>query len=162
MSDQEWTLVFVKESDRTLLYCGKEIALDGMNRPVIEALYDRIKLSLAAERERHGDEMTAVQLQLNKQFAAERENTQAAIAEGQKRIDAEHRRSEELSEDLNHMAKKSRQKDETLFKAVDEKAKLQEQLDAAREALRQLRVMRSNDQNVVTKIDATLEKIGEK
>jgi hypothetical protein len=112
-------------------------------------LADAINAALAAERERHGDEMTAVQLQLNKQLAEERENTQAAIAEGKKRIVAEHRRSEEsqietqqlreqLAAEHSHMLirerlwqEKSRQKDDTLFAAVGEKAKLQEQLDAA-------------------------------
>jgi hypothetical protein len=51
--------------------------------------------ALAAERERHGDEMTSVQLQLNKQLAAEREK----VRHWQERFDDKERQLYEMTND---------------------------------------------------------------
>jgi hypothetical protein len=67
----EWTAKMVREirnKSGTLQATGQDIAVARAHNA-----------ELAAERERHGDEMTSVQLQLNRQLAAEREKVVYAL-----------------------------------------------------------------------------------
>jgi len=112
---EQWTVVYTQGSGRTFLYHGKELLLDGLNRPVIEALHEHITASIASKRESYKlleAHAKREYQQLREQLAAEKE------------------RSKELREDLEHY-------DEVITKR-------EKQLASAQAAIRKLNSMRES------------------